>query len=134
MQKVIVDSDIVIDFTRAAKPLLRNLFKQQSSKKLKLFVPSVVVTELISGRETRQEPKLKLLEELLKKMEYVTMDYDISKGTGVLLRDNQPIELADAIVASTALSLNAKLATRNKKHFATVKNLKFFKLNNLSYE
>lgn len=38
--------------------------------------------------------------------------------------------MADALVAATALSLNAKLATRNKKDFEGIKGLKFFKLLN----
>src|SRR3990167_5313952 len=111
MQRVVVDSDIVIDFTRKANPLFRTLIELSAQKKIKLFIPSVVVAELVAGQETKNQEKLKDLELLL----------------GELLRDYQGLGLGDAIIAATCLSFDAKLATRNKKDFASIDGLRFFK-------
>ena len=127
MQKVVLDTDVVIDFTRGASDLIDLLLHQVNDHKLKLFVPSSVVSELIAGQETKSVEELAKLERLISKFEFVAADYQISKMTGILLRDYRNLKLADAIVAATALSLNAKLATRNIKDFEGIKELKFFK-------
>lgn len=130
MQKVVIDADIIIDFTRKASPLLRILFERAAQKEIRLFISSSVVAELMSGRETKAEAKFKELSLLIKKIEFVPLSYDLSVSAGFLVRDINNLKLADAIVAATALSLNAKLATRNKKDFEDIKGLKFFKLRN----
>lgn len=127
MQKIVLDSDIIIDYTRAADPLFGSLLNQYLKDKIKLFIPSIVLAELMSGKETKQDKKLRALENLIGEIELVVLDYNLSVQAGFLVRDNQPIQMADAIVAATALSLNAKLVTRNKKHFEGIKDLKFFK-------
>lgn len=127
MQKVVLDTDIIIDYTRNASLLFEILLEQYSHKKLKLFIPSVVVAELISGQETKHDARMDELEKLIAKLEFVPLDYNISKAAGMLVRDKKPRALADAVVAATALSLNAKLATRNTKDFEGIQGLKFFK-------
>lgn len=64
---------------------------------------------------------------MLDLFEFVSSSQEVSKAAGFLVRDYK-VAIGDAIVAATALSLNAKLATRNKKDFEAVKGLKFFKL------
>lgn len=128
MQQVIVDSDVVIDFTRRASSFLRTLFELSAQKKIKLFIPSAVVAELVVGQETKDKENFKDLEILFNKMEFVVLDYNLSKKTGELLRDYRKLDFGDAIVAATCLSLGAKLATRNLKDFADINGLKFFKM------
>lgn len=127
MQKVVLDTDVIIDFTRRFSNLIDSLLDQVSEHKLRLFIPSVVVSELIAGQETKGDEELARLERLISRFEFVVSDYKVAKLTGTLLRDYKTLKLADAIVAATALSLNAKLATRNKKDFEGIKGLKFFK-------
>ena len=128
MQQVVVDSDVVIDFTRKASSFLRTLFELSAQKKIKLFIPSAVVAELVAGQETKDKENFKDLEILLNKLEFVVLNYNLSKKTGELLRDYRELDLGDAIVAASCLSLNAKLATRNLKDFADIDNLRFFKM------
>lgn len=128
MQKVVLDTDIVIDFTRRASLMLKDLFNLADQKKIRLFIPAVVVTELMAGKETLKQDKLRDLRLFFKKLEFITLDYNLSENAGFLVRDYRGLGLADAIVAATAMSLNAKLATRNIKDFQTVKGLKFFKI------
>ena len=96
--------------------------------RLPLFLPSVVVTELMTGQETKATVKSNTLEELFTKLQFIPLDYNLSKEAGILLRDHRQLKLGDAIVAATALSLKAKLATKNKKDFEDIEGLKFFKI------
>lgn len=128
MQKIVLDTDIIIDFTRGASDLIEVLLDQVSYHKLKVFIPSSVVSELIAGQETKSDKELVRLEKLISRFEFVPSNYQISKSAGILLRDNKKLKLGDAIVAATTLYLNAKLATRNKKDFEGISRLKFFKL------
>lgn len=126
MQRVVLDSDIIIDFTRGASDLIKLLITQVNERKIRLFIPSVVVSELIAGQETKGNKELTRLEKLISRFEFVAADYQISKIVGLLMRDYPRLDLADAIVAATTLSLNAKLATRNTKDFQDIKELKFY--------
>ena len=127
MQKIVLDTDVIIDFTRGASGLIDFLLSQVSKYKLKLFIPSSVVSELIAGQETKGAAELERLEKLISRFEFAISDYQVSKIAGLLLRDYSKLKMADVIVAATALSLKAKLATRNKKDFEAIVGLKFFK-------
>lgn len=128
MINVVLDTNIIIDYTRKANPLLRKLLDKVLDKKIALFIPSIVILELMSGQETHQKDKLDDLEVLIKKSEFIPLDYELSKLSGFIVRDAKGmIQSGDAIVAATALSLNAKLATRNKKHFSGIKDLRFYR-------
>lgn len=128
MQKIVLDSDIIIDHLRDYGDTLEILLASASQKIFQLYIPSIVVTELFSGKETKKQERLFNLKKLLERFELVSGDREISELAGFLMRDYSPIKLADAIVAATAISLNAKLATRNKKDFEDIKGLNFFKL------
>lgn len=127
MQKVVLDSNIIIDYTRGFNSLFRTLLSLHSNQKIDLYIPSVVVTELMIGKETKDEKKLEKLEDLISEINFIEMNYRISRIAGFLLRDLTELKLGDAFIAATTLFLNAKLATRNIKDFQTVKDLRFFK-------
>lgn len=59
--------------------------------------------------------------------EFVPADKLISQQAGFLIREYSNLGTADAIVAATALSIKAKLATRNKKDFEEIEGLRFLK-------
>lgn len=129
MQKVVLDADVIIDYTRNANLVLEILLEKNYQREIKLFAPSVVVSELMTGQDTRKAEKLEKLRRFFKKVEFVPLTYDLAEQAGFLLRDQRNLKLADAIVAATCLSLNAKLATRNIKDFAGIDGLRFFKIN-----
>ena len=126
MQQVVVDSDIVIDHLRDYGDLLESMFVLASRKQIKIYLPSVVSTEIYSGQETKRAEKLKIIEALLARFEFIGADEKVSRIAGFLLRDYRHLDLGDAIVAATCLSLNAKLATRNIKDFEKIEDLKFY--------
>lgn len=128
MQKVVLDADVIIDYTRNADFFLEILLEKVHQREIKLFTPSVVISELMAGQETRKAEKLEKIRRFFGKVEFIPLTYELSEQTGFLLRDHQNLKLADAIVAATCLSLNAKLATRNLKDFTGIGDLRFFKM------
>lgn len=128
MQKIVIDSDIIIDHFRIGSVIFNSLLEKTTLNKLTVYLPGVVYTEINSGKDSKNSLKLQEIEELSDIFEFHLADKAISQRAGFLLRDYPSLNLADALVAATALILNAKLATRNKKDFENIKGLKFFKL------
>lgn len=128
MQKVVIDSDVIIDHFRIGSDIFNRLTLGIDQNTIKVYLPAVVYTEINSGQDSKNNLKLTKIEELLDSFELTPADKEISQKAGFLIRDIRNLKLADAIVAATALRLNAKLATRNTKDFESIKNLKLFKL------
>src|SRR3989344_2830365 len=128
MQTIVIDSDIIVDHLRGYNSTLKDIFELVRQGKAKALLPSVVNTEIYSGQETKAEKRLEIIKRLLSKLEFIENTKEISILAGFLLRDYRNLKLGDATIAATALSLNAKLATRNRKEFIEIKDLKYFKL------
>ena len=127
MQKVVVDSDVVIDHLRVGSEIFDSIVSSLSSGKIRAFIPSIVLTEISAGADTKDSKRLALIERLLKRFEFLPADWEISQKSGFLLRDYSNLNLADAIVAASTLEVGGKLATKNLKDFRQIRDLKFFK-------
>ena len=127
MQKVVVDSDVVIDHLRSRSEILNAIAVGFSSGKIRVFIPSIVLTEISTGADTRDSKKLALIEKFLQRFEFLLADWTISQKSGFLMRDYPTLSLADAIVAASTLEIGGKLATKNLKDFRQIRELKFFK-------
>jgi predicted nucleic acid-binding protein len=71
-------------------------------------------------RGVRKPSEAKLFRALFEKMVCVPVDFDVSIRAGEYLRRYGPshgVDLVDAVIASTAISLQKHLATLNLKHF-----------------
>ncbi|MBI4099814.1 PIN domain-containing protein, partial [Candidatus Microgenomates bacterium] len=69
------------------------------------------------------------LSELISKLKVVLFDIPIAKLAGELNRKlKYSLKLADLAIGATCLNLNAKLATKNQRHFQKIPKLKFFDL------
>ena len=120
---IVVDSSIFIDFTRAKKGYLPEILALKTG----IYIPTVVVAELWSGKSMNNEKEEKLVEKMLAGFKAIDLTKDIAKTTGTLVRNNQILWAFDAVIAATALYLDAQLATRNQRHFLKVPNIRFFK-------
>lgn len=127
MQKVVLDSDIIIDHFRKGSDIFDQLVTDCAENKTKVYLPGIVYTEINGGQDSKSKDKLNQIEQLPIIFQFIPADQQISQTAGFLIRDYSNLGTADAIVAATALSLNAKLATRNKKDFEDIQGLKFFK-------
>ena len=127
MQKVVIDSDVLIDHLRIGSEILDAIVFKLTSGKIRAFIPSIVLTEVSTGVDTKDSKKIVLIERLLKRFEFLPADWQISQKSGFLMRDYPSLFLADAIVAASTLEIGGKLATKNLKDFRHISGLKFFK-------
>lgn len=125
MQKVVVDSNIIIDYLRTSIGWLPELLSLQTQGKIEIYISSITVFELFAGNSSKKDES-KILE-LVSSLKMIAFDEKLAKFAGELTRNwKLSLPLADFIIASTALFIQAQVATRNKNHFKVVPKLKFF--------
>lgn len=126
MIKVVVDTDVIIDYLRAKTGILLELLDLTRNEAIWLYCPSIVVLELFSGESSKKDRQV--IEEILSAMTIINLDKDSAKKAGELKRNKKmDITVPDLIIGETTLSLDAQLATSNVKHFSQIPGLKFFK-------
>lgn len=123
--KIVVDTSVIIDYLRSRSGILTLLVNNNKEGRLDLYMPTVVITELWAGKDSKDELKTSKLEKVIKIFKIIDLNSNIAKTTGILLRDRISSGF-DAIVAATALEIGAQVATSNIKHFSKIKNLKLY--------
>lgn len=127
MDKVVVDTDVVIDFLRINRGLLPQITELQKQGLCEIFISSVSIMELFSGEMNSSE--LKMLYGLLEYFKVVSFDRELAQFVGESKRGKKlMVPFADYIIGITSVYLGAELATRNKDHFKGIPKLKFFTL------
>lgn len=126
MEKVVVDTDVVIDFLRMNAGLFLKLLESQKKYELELYLSSITLMELFAGEMNTSE--LAELTKLLVNLKIVSFDQELAKFTGKIKRGKRlQIHFADFIIGATSLYLNAKLATRNRSHFKEIGKIRFYR-------
>ena len=126
MTKVLVDTDVIIDYLRINRGPMAQLVLIQSNGEIEMHLASISVMELYAGLSSiKFAEKIELLVNLCT---VVPFDATVARFAGKLKRDKKfpTVPVTDYLIGSTALWLKAELATRNKKHFAAIPGLKFF--------
>lgn len=126
MEKIVVDSSVFIDYVRSRKGDYIELADLSRSKKAKLYVPTIVIFELWKGKSMSDPGNQKIIRRMISATKIIPFSRQLAEQSGELVRSAIILASEDAIVAATALHLDAKLATGNKKHFEKVKDLRFF--------
>ena len=126
MIKIVIDPSTIIDFTRAGIGQLPELLEDAKSLELELFIPTVVILEFWAGKSMELSENIRAADKLFFGIKRIGLTESIAKLAGRLLRQNRLTSPVDAIIAATALELDAKLATGNRRHFAGIKGLKFW--------
>jgi len=125
MKKVLVDTNILIDYVNGYNDELGQLFIKKETKDMELYLNPVILCEFLNDRGLKNKEKMKTAIEFIDLFQIA----DINKKTGViageLLRNNTVDVLADAFIAAVCLQYNLFLFTNNKKDFQKVKELKF---------
>lgn len=125
-QSVVVDTDILIDFTHDYAEWLRGLLKD---KNYAVVLPTIVIAEYLTAKSINDKKELKLAEKTFSF--FVKQDFteEIAKIMGRIMRNKsfpRGTGIGDLIIASTAIFLDVPLATRNKLHFKGIPGLRFF--------
>lgn len=130
MDSVILDTDIIIDYSRGISTELQQYLSLQDEEKIILIVPTIVVFEFYSGSSLSSNQAKELADLLFSKFKIVEFDERIAKIAAQINREKklqEKIDVGDIIVAATCLHYKAKIATKNKKHFKQIKGLTFAK-------
>lgn len=126
MKIIVLDTDILIDniygFASWVKVFLQ-------SEDVKLVVPTIVIAEYLNDKKAETELGEKESKKYLSWFQTQDLNEEVAHILGMILRRKMyalGAGLADLIVASTAIYLDAELATNNKKDFAKIPNLRLF--------
>lgn len=125
---VIIDTSILIDHLRK-QPNRESVFERIARKfpKEELAISVVSVQEVFQGASTRSPERLAYLVALLSAITIMPYTYEIAQKAGEVNRDlGDPIEFADAAIATTTIINGAKLATLNQKDFARIGQLDLY--------
>ena len=114
MRKVLVDTDILIDFLQG-RERARGFLSARLEEAL-IYCSAITVAEIFAGmKEHEREKTVALIESL----HILAVTREIAERAGTYKRDEnrQSLELDDCFIAATAFVIGAVLATGNGKHY-----------------
>ena len=122
--KVVIDTNIFIEYLRAKDRKNTNLYKIPSNKVL--YISSVTLYELLMGayNERKREDIRLLTQDII----ILPFDEQVCSCSAEiyhdLRRNNKMIEFRDIFIAATCIFHKLPLKTSNKNHFKRVRGLK----------
>ncbi|MBI3955659.1 PIN domain-containing protein [Candidatus Gottesmanbacteria bacterium] len=117
----------MIDFFRTGTGALPNLLDAQRDKKLELLLSTVTILELFAGKSSKTT--IEFLKELIDGFTVLPLGRELAVLAGEIKRDVRISgSLGDLIVGASAVSVGAKLATRNTRHYQGIPKLRFYSL------
>lgn len=127
MKTIVLDTNVLIDNVHGYAEWLDELLP--APNKFLLVVPTIVVAEYHTAGELETKTGIEKSREYLNQFKIQDLTVGIAEILGRILRRRTyaaGANMGDLIVAATALFLDCELATRNRKDFAKIPDLKFF--------
>jgi predicted nucleic acid-binding protein len=125
LKSVLIDSDILIEVSRAKDTAILAKWDDLSRGNTALLCSPVTVAELWHGaRQTER----KILDALFAAIQCVPIDLEIGRQAGEYLRQfskSHSVELGDALIAVAAAVHDLELWTRNRRHYP-MKDISFY--------
>jgi len=114
MRKVLVDTDILINFLRGREKVRGYLFSLLEESII--YCSVISIAEIHAGMKEHEREKTS---EIIDSLNIVDVTRDIAEKAGNYKRDErkQILELDDCFIAATAFVKGAVLATGNSKHY-----------------
>ena len=134
MQNIVIDTNILIDYANGYARWLDNFIKVRDPD-TKLVLPTIVIAEYFTSTDLEDRENAEIADRTFSFFVKQDLNEPIAKILGTILRHktySSSAGTADLIIASTAIYLNAELATRNKVDFSRIPNLRLFDLKNLN--
>ncbi len=125
-KNIVFDTNILIDNVHGFAKWVDKLL---NTPDYCLIVPTIAIAEYLTAQEHETDKGKEKSKRYLATFKIQDFNYSIAEVLGKILRRKtyaSSAGLADLMIASTALFLNAELATNNKKDFAQIPDLKFF--------
>ncbi len=125
MKKILVDTNIIIDFLRRKDKENSTFYKVFSQEKNRPVISLTTVTELWAGKSTEKKENLKFIEKLIENCEILLPTLKTAKQAGGILRQSDyRISFQDAQIASLALENKLLILTLDEKDFKKIKKVK----------
>lgn len=121
-QFILVDTDILIDVSRGITQAIKTLEELQRDYILSISV--VTQLELMVGCENKKE--FKQLEDFLKRFEIIQLSEGVSTKAVELFKEyrlSHGVLIADMLIASTAITHEMELISKNQKDYTFIKDL-----------
>lgn len=122
MADVLIDTDILIDFSRGMRATA-DYFAQASTTSI-LSISCITQMELIVGCQNKQA--LRTIDNFLIRFQVIPVTPEITRKAIELLHDynlSHGLLIPDSLIASTALTMGLPLMTRNQRDFQFIPNL-----------
>lgn len=125
LNRVIIDTDIIIDHLRGIENAKEYLKKIENGKIIGAI--SVITEAELAAGESMNDILVQIkVKRLLNIFEKVQVTSEIALRAGELKRKYR-CRLMDALIAATSLELNSRLVTRNIKHYDKIMYLQIMK-------
>ena len=134
MQKIVIDTNILIDYAHGYAKWLDNFIKAKSSGVI-IVLPTIVIAEYFTSTALEKEKNAEIADKTFSFFAKQDLNESIAKILGTMMRRKtypDSASIADLIIASTTIYLDAELATRNKADFSKIPNLRIFNPKNLN--
>ena len=121
MTRVLVDTDIAVDYLRGEQAAVAFVQKHETE----ISLSAVTVAKLFSG--VRQGDETLKLEQFIRLFPVIPVDLEIAKTAGLHRRDFGPSHgtgLADGMIAATADLHALGLRTLNTRHYPMFRSLR----------
>lgn len=117
MKSVLIDSDVLIEVSRARDTAILARWDQLSRSDFPLLCSPVTIAELWHGARSQEHAALNALFSAIRA---IPIDATIGIRAGEYLRlfsKSHHVELGDALIAATVSIHNLELWTRNRRHY-----------------
>jgi len=117
LKSVLIDSDILIEVSRARDQVILEQWDQLSRGDSAVMCSPVTVAELGHGARPQEHATLNML---FVAIQCIPIDIKIGQRAGEYLKHyakSHHVELGDALIAATAAIHKLELWTRNQKHY-----------------
>lgn len=126
--KLVVDTSVLIDHLRGGKHSTV-IFDRIEKQNAELFIPTIVIFELFSGKSAQDKSTAHKITELIYDFKRIDLREEIAILAGELNRKiGKHISPQDYIVAGSALLIGGTVLTLNIKHFEQIPHLVLYPL------
>ncbi|KKU57528.1 MAG: Nucleotide binding protein [Parcubacteria group bacterium GW2011_GWA2_47_12] len=115
----VFDTNILIYYAAGEERVVSFLNEHQHSI---FYIPSIVAAEFLSY-PLITESSVNAFREFVYQTTMINLDFSLAEHAAVLRRTHR-VKLMDAVVAATALAINATLVTRNTRDFKKISELR----------
>ncbi|OGK11717.1 hypothetical protein A2954_05355 [Candidatus Roizmanbacteria bacterium RIFCSPLOWO2_01_FULL_37_12] len=126
MKKILIDTNILISYSKGFKREFKQLLIDQENNKSELYINPIIISEFLNDKKLKNKTNLIKANELLSLFSLANINKETGILAGLLLREDKIVFIADAFIAATCIQFNLALYTDNKKHFRNIKNLNLF--------